>query len=174
MSAMPNLRLYLFVGYPGAGKTTVSKIIEEHSEAEHIWTYHERTHMFGRPTHSPKESSELYSYLNNKTDELLQHGKSVIFDTNFNFKSDRDYLREIAKKHNAEMLIIWLTTSKELARERATHDDHRQKNGYHEIMSLEDFERLSDHMQIPEADEYYIAIDGTDVDQDKLLGLLGL
>jgi hypothetical protein len=72
------------------------------------------------------------------------------------------------------MLIIWLTTSKELARERATHDDHRQKNGYHEIMSLEDFERLSDHMQIPEADEYYIAIDGTDVDQDKLLGLLGL
>jgi predicted kinase len=166
-------RLYLFVGYPGAGKTTVSKHIETLTGAYHIWADHERSNMFKKPTHSPLESTQLYKYLNLKTEGLLAEGKSVIFDTNFNFKADRDYLRDIASMHDAEMLIIWITTPKDLSRQRATHDDHRQKNGYHEVMSLEDFERLSDHVQEPGEDENFVTINGTDINPEELYRILG-
>src|SRR5579875_1407641 len=135
-------RLYLFVGFPGSGKTHVSKWIAEASGAIHLWADRERTELFGAPTHSAEESDKLYTYLNQKTDDLLARGKSVIFDTNFNFKADRDYLRRIAYKYNAETLIIWLTTPTALAKERATHDEHRRRNGYHELMSAADFDRL--------------------------------
>jgi predicted kinase len=137
-----------------------------------LWADHERSALFGKSTHSPDESAKLYEYLNAKTGRLLSEGKSVIFDTNFNFRSDREYLRNIAINNHAEMLIIWITTAKDLARERATHDDHRQKNGYHEIMSLKDFERLSNHIQEPGAGEKFVTIDGTDVNEDQVRQLL--
>jgi predicted kinase len=166
------LRLYMFIGYPGAGKTTVSQFIAACSGAQHIWTDHERSEMFSRPNHSAAESDQLYSYLNSKTETLLRSGTSVIFDTNFNFVADRLYLQKIASSCNAETLIIWLTTDKDTARKRATHDNHRQKNGYQENMSVADFERLSNHIQEPTRGEHYVTIVGQDITQEQVCKLI--
>ena len=76
---MAKPKLYLFVGYPGAGKTTVAKIIEEASAAEHIWADHERRKLFMTPTHSHEESKALYEQLNEQTANLLKAGTSVLF-----------------------------------------------------------------------------------------------
>lgn len=156
--------LYLFVGYPGAGKTTVSQLIEEETGAIHLWVDRERQKMFDVPTHSLPESAELYGYLNELTGQLLCDGKSVIFDTNFNYRKDRDYLRTIATKNNANTLVVWITTPKELAKKRATDPAHRERNGYEATMSPEDFDRLSNHLQEPTKDENFIKIDATDLD----------
>ncbi len=90
--------LYLFVGYPGAGKTTAAQLVSEASGAVHLWADKERRKRYGKPSHSHAESTELYDSLNTQTEKLLRAGKSVIFDTNFKFYSDREKLRADSQK----------------------------------------------------------------------------
>lgn len=161
-------RLYLFVGVPGAGKTTVANVIHKTTGAVHLWADRERQAMFDDVTHSKTESEELYTRLNGRTAALLAEGKSVIFDTNFNYRKDRDYLREIAKKHQAETIIIWMKTPLDVARERALHDDHRTQNGYENTMSPAEFDRLTDHLEPPDDNENFITIDGSHIDVDAV------
>lgn len=159
------------VGYPGSGKTTVSKIIHEQTGAVHLWADAERRRMFAQPTHSHKESRQLYDHLNEVTEQLLSEGKSVIFDTNFNFRKDRDRLRQIAVSHNVQTVVIWITTPKETAKKRAvfTRDG---RNDYEYPLPESDFERMSNHLQPPSADEKPIKIEGIDVTPDKIKGVL--
>ena len=166
--------LYLFIGYPGAGKTTIAKHIEEKTGAVHLWADRERQKLFGYATHSEDENRQLYEYLDQQTDRLLAEGHSVIFDTNFNFHKDRLMLRDIAARHGAKTEIIWVNTPKEVAKPRALHHTHRDRNGYPVTMTEEEFDRLSNHLEPPSPDEHPVIIDGTDlnkVDLDKLLGL---
>jgi predicted kinase len=154
--------LFLMVGYPGSGKTTISKIIHEQTGAVHLWADRERRLMFSTPTHSPEESRRLYDHLNDVTDRLLGEGKSVVFDTNFNFYKDRQHLREIASRHGAKTRIIWVTTSKEVAKRRAVHD-RTLRNDYEYVLPESEFERMSDHLQPPHEDEHPVKLDGIGV-----------
>ena len=166
--------LYLFVGAPGAGKTTISNLISEATGAVHLWADQERQAMFDSVTHSKEESDRLYGELNERTESLLAEGKSVVFDTNFNYRSDREYVRPIATKHNAQTLVIWMQTPIEIARERALHEHHRNRNGYETTMSAEEFARLIDHLEAPDSNENFIIIDGTDIDESAVKRQLGI
>ena len=168
------LRLYLFIGYPGAGKTTIAKHIEHTTGAEHLWADQERQKLFGYATHSEQENNRLYELLDKKTEQLLSQGKSVIFDTNFNFHKDRLMLRNIADKYQAKTVIIWVNTPKDVAKPRALHHTHRDKNGYSVTMTEDEFERLSNHLEPPTDDEQPIIIDGSkleEIDLNKTLNL---
>lgn len=167
--------LYLMVGYPGAGKTTISQYISELTGAEHIWVDHERHKLFSSPTHSEHENRELYNRLNIDTDHLLRDGISVIFDTSFNHYRDREYLRSIATKNNANTVVIWLTTSKELSKSRAMDAAHANHNRYMEPMSPDEFERIAHNLEPPRPEEQPIQIDGSGhVTQEQVKQLLGL
>jgi predicted kinase len=171
---MKRPRLYLFIGYPGAGKTTISQIIEAETGAVHIWADHERQKMFDQPTHSAAESRQLYTRLNDVAGRLLGEGKSVIFDTNFNFYKDRQHLREIASRHQAEAVVIWVTTDKALAKQRAVEDSHGRDTRLYGNMSGADFERIAGHLESPLEDENPIKIDGTNVDRQAVIDQLSL
>jgi predicted kinase len=166
-------RLYLFVGYPGAGKTSVARIIHEETGAVHLWADQERLKTFGQPTHSPDESLQLYEHLNELTDRLLGEGQSVVFDTNFNFRKDRDHLRQIADKNDAETMIVWMVTPKQLAKQRSVHDQNL-RNGYEFLMTEDDFERIASHLEPPSKDEKIIKFDGTKIDRQQVIELLHL
>jgi predicted kinase len=161
--------LYLMLGFPGSGKTTASKIIHAQTGAVHLWADHERRKRFTNPTHSHEENLELYAELNDLTDQLLGEGKSVIFDTNFSFYKDRVHLREIAAKHDADTVVVWVRTPKELARERATKDAHIQRHTrVLGDMSVEDFERMSNNIQTPHSDERVLEIEGKDMSAESV------
>jgi predicted kinase len=160
--------LYLLLGYPGAGKTTVSKIIHDLTGAVHLWADQIRRERFGTPTYSQAENKELYDYLNELTAELLQTGQSVIFDTNFNFYKDRQHLRDIAQKHHAE----WVKAPLDIARKRAVEDADKHQNRVLGHMPVERFERMTHNLQEPRDDEKYLAVDGTKVSQEYISKLL--
>lgn len=161
--------LYLFVGCPGAGKTTLAKFIAKQTGAYHIWADQERQKMFTYPTHSIQESQTLYKALDIKADMLLKSGQSVVFDTNFNYRRDRDLLRSIAEKNGAQTKLIWLNVSPEIAKVRALHHTHRDRNGYLVAMTEAEFNHLCDHLEPPEEDEHPIKIDTTDIKQEQLV-----
>jgi predicted kinase len=157
------------LGFPGSGKTTVSKIIHEQTGAVHLWADHERRKRFGKPTHSHPENLKLYAELNHVADTLLGEGKSVIFDTNFNFYKDREHLRSIAAKHGAKTVVIWMRTPKELARERATKDAHMQHTRVLGDMPVEHFERIAGNLQPPREGEHVVEFDGSNLTRNTVI-----
>lgn len=165
--------LYLFIGYPGAGKTTTAKLIAKEAGAVHLWADAERHKMFGEPTHSTEESLQLYNALNQKAADLLASGQSVVFDTNFNFYEDRRILRDIADKAGAHTLIIWMTTPVSVARDRSVCAP-QTRNGYEVGMSNEQFDSIISKLEPPRENEIVIKIDGTNLDEQEVLELLKL
>jgi predicted kinase len=166
--------LYLFLGYPGAGKTTTARMIKQKTGAELLWADFERRKMFGDPEHSALENDALYAYLNNLTTELLHVGKSVIFDTNFNFFHDREHLRNIAKMAGADTKVIWITTPKEVAHKRAVHESEDKETRLYGNMSEEDFERIASHLEEPHESEHAITIDGCNLSENQLFDKLDI
>lgn len=166
--------LYLMLGYPGAGKTTASKIIHQLTGAVHLWADQERWHKYGQPAYTHQENLELYEQLNKKTARLLREGSSVIFDTNFNFYKDRQHLRQVAHQQGAESQLIWVTTDKAIAKQRATKDAHRQGTRVLGNMPAENFDRMSRNLQPPQPDEHYIELDGTKITPRYVADQLGL
>lgn len=171
---MKRATLYLLVGYPAAGKTTTSQIIHQLTGAVHIWADYERRALFGTPTHSKKESDELYRHLNQSTELLLADGQSVIFDTNFNFRKDRDLLRSIAEKYKADTKLLWIKVPKAVARKRATRHAAGQPTRLYGDIPTKDFERMTGHLQPPAADEQPVILDGTRITPEYVAKLLGL
>jgi len=167
-------KLYLFVGYPGAGKTTVSKLIKHLTGATHLWADHVRGEMFDKPSHSAGESQALYEHLNRLTAELLAADKSVIYDTNFNFKNDRQALRLIAAMHDAETILIWIATPLAIARQRAMNTHLDTSTRVLGTMTGAEFDAIVAKLEPPTKDENPIKIDGAKLDIDSLTRHLSL
>lgn len=168
---MTKPKLYLFIGYPGAGKTTLAKTIAENTGAVHLWADHERHKMFGQPTHSKEESLQLYRALNERAEALLASGQSVVFDTNFNFYEDRQKLREIATRHGIETIVIWIILPMKIAKDRSVHATS-SRNGYTAGMSEQQFDAIVAKLEPPKKDEKTIKIDGTKLAGQMVQALL--
>lgn len=171
---MPRPILYLMVGYPGSGKTTAARYIHELTGAVHIWADHERKNLFARPTHTEAESRLLYTKLNEETARLLREGKSVIFDTNFNFYKDRQHLRQIAAENGADTKLLWVHAPKELALQRATTDSHKQSTRALGDMTPGQFEHIADKLEAPTDDEQPIPLDGTKMTPEYIAAQIGI
>ncbi|HET8708740.1 MAG TPA: AAA family ATPase [Candidatus Saccharimonadales bacterium] len=165
--------LYLMMGFPGSGKTTTAKIIHDLTGAVHLWADQERRERFG-DTYRPEDSEALYFDLNHRTAELLHAGKSVVFDTNFNFRKDRDFLRDVAAMAGADVKLIWLRTNITLAKDRATGQLQAVHNGFNAQMEDTTFMRIASNLELPSGDEQAIVLDGTKITPDYVKQMLGL
>lgn len=166
MSLKNKPTLYLMLGYPGAGKTTAARVISKLSHATHLWADYERRELFGDPTYSETENKQLYDRMNQEASALLVAGESVVFDTGFNKRADRDHLRRLAADAGASVVLVWVTTDPETARERATKDAHLQTTRALGDMTDNEFERLRNKLEPPAKDENHIELDGTSISDE--------
>lgn len=158
------------LGIPGAGKTSISEHISEITGAVHISSDEFRKHMFDKPEDiSETEHFQTYNMLNYITSQILKSGKDVIYDANLNRREHRDEKYDICKRVGAECKLIYVKTSIETAKKRATeqadrHPEHRPFGN----MSIENFERLVAQMEEPTSDENPIVIDGDHIDLKEI------
>ncbi len=164
--------LYLMVGYPGSGKTTVARMIHELTGAVHLWADHIRNQRFPNPTHNHEENLKLYDALNQETENLLAAGNSVVYDTNFNFYKDRKKLKVIAATTGARTLVIWITTPKDLSKKRATEQSEGQETRIWANMPVERFEQISSHLEEPTPEEQPIRLDGSSLTRETVAAAL--
>jgi predicted kinase len=159
--------LYLMVGLPGSGKSVTSHTIAELTGATLLWTAKIRVEHYGKnPTYSDQENKELYGHINEMVKDLLVASNSVVFDTSFNYFKDREYLREIAKNHGAETVVVWVQTARETSKNRATQDAEQQAYRLLGDMTENDFDRLSDSLEQPKPSENAVLMDGTKITKD--------
>jgi predicted kinase len=163
--------LFLMFGYPGAGKTTVANMVAKITGAVHLSSDLIRLELFPQPTYSQAEHDAVYTELNKRAQDLLQAGKSVIYDANLNRYSHRAEKYDMCERTSARPIVLWVQTSRELARNRAV------MRGHHHLVPKDEtfetmFDRVSSVIEEPRAEEPVRIVDGTHVDESSVATLL--
>jgi predicted kinase len=159
--------LYLMFGYPGAGKTTAAEIIHKLTGAVHLSSDKARFDMFSQPNFDQREHDELYKALDQKTEQLLKDGQSVIYDANLNRLKHRQDKYDIGSQTGAKVVLLWVQTPKDIAKERASHLSRQHLWPPNETSSKL-FDRIAGLIEEPGANEPYVAIDGTKLDIEHI------
>lgn len=164
-------KLYLMMGYPGAGKTTAAEVIAQITGAVHLSSDKMRLEIAAEPTFTAQEHDDLYQKLNQTTEQLLKEGKSVVYDANLNRREHRQEKYDICQRTGAEPVLLWVQTEKTLAKERALDEKRSKLVPRHETAS-DMFDRIADIIEPPQADEHPVVLDGTKINAKYISSLL--
>lgn len=165
--------LYLLLGLPGAGKTTAATEISKLTGAVHLSSDNFRLSLFETPTFSQDEHDALYKMLDYMCELLLKHGTSVVYDANLNRYKHREEKYQLAKRSQATTKLLWLMTSRELAKQRRLASQHKDLVPTTETPPAL-FDRIADIFEPPHKDEAYIELDGTKISSAYIAETLGL
>ncbi|MES2971254.1 MAG: ATP-binding protein [Patescibacteria group bacterium] len=155
-------RLYLLMGYPGAGKTTAAQAIREVTGAEHVSSDAMRIKMFPQPTFSQTEHDQLYRHIDREVEHLLKAGKDVIYDANLNRHRHRQEKYAICERTGTKAVLIWVQAPKELAKSRAVNQSRAHLVPQDESPAAM-FNRIARLIEEPHPTESYISMDGTQI-----------
>ncbi len=149
--------LILLYGYPGSGKTHFARQLSEHITAAHVQADKIRHELFEEPRYDTNENTIVEHLMRYMTEEFLNAGVSVIYDTNAAKLGQRRILRDIARKAHAEPLLIWLQIDSDTAMARLNNRDRRRMDDkYAEDYSKASFEEHASKMQNPSNEDYMV------------------
>ena len=153
--------LLCLYGFPGSGKSYVARNLASSIQMAHVSADRIRGELFQEPRYDARENAVVIHLMNYMAAEFLEAGVSVIYDFNSARMGQRRALRELAKRHKAYFLLVWLQIDPDTAftrtqqRDRRTADDHFAKPH-----SRESFEAEVSQMQNPGNGEPYMVISG--------------
>ncbi len=149
--------LFYAYGLPGSGKTFVSRQLCETIEAAHICADRLRHELFSQPRYDKNEQRILTSLMNYMAEEFLRAGVSVVYDSSVNRLADRRALRDMARKHHAKDLFIWIQIDPETAWGRQKNRDRRKADDrYSNPLSPQQFESWMHSMQNPQNEDFLV------------------
>jgi len=153
--------LILLYGFPGSGKTYFSRQFSEEVQVAHVEEDRIRRELFEQPRYSKQENYALNRIMNYMTGQFLSSGISVVYDLNAMRSVQRKVLREFAKTHNAEVLVVWFQVDADTAFARNLKRDRRHPDDkYAAAHDVEHFKEIAAHMQPPEEKESFIVVSG--------------
>lgn len=156
--------LILLYGYPGAGKTYFARQFCEQVHAAHIQGERIRSELFDQPRYDKEENMVVNQLMDYMAEEFLNAGVSVIYDTNAMRHTQRHNLREMARRHKAESLLIWFQVDTESAFVRASKRDKRRTDDkYAPPIDRTTFDAVVSGMQNPRNVEDYAVVSGKHV-----------
>lgn len=156
--------LITLYGYPGAGKTYFARQLCENIQAAHIQGERIRSELFESPRYDKEENAVVAQLMDYMAEEFLSAGVSVVYDTNAMRFAQRHALRETARRHKAEPVLIWFQIDTESSFTRATKRDKRRTDDkYNAPLDRTTFDGVITSMQNPRNVEDYIVISGKHV-----------
>jgi len=164
--------LYLMIGYPGAGKTTTTKILHGLTGATVLSSDDIRRKLFAMPTFTEHEHQQLYRHIDRELEALMKEQKNIIYDANLNrYRHRQDKYRQ-AEHHGYDVKLIWAKTPEQLAKSRRIHDaSHYDLVPAHENPASM-FERIVRTFEQPHPSEPYVEIDGTSITREIVKQLM--
>lgn len=152
--------LICLYGFPGSGKSFVARNLAETVQMAYVSADRIRSELFANPRYDKQENAIVAHLMNYIVEEFLSAGLSVVYDANALRAGQRHRLRELAAKHRAAYLLVWLQIDVESAynrtqlRDRRTNDDK-----FAEPQTRESFNRQLAAMQNPK-EEGYLVVSG--------------
>lgn len=148
-------------GYPGSGKSFFSRELTNHVRAAHIQDDRIRAELFDKPSYSKRENQFVTQFMNYMTEEFLNAGVTVVYDTNANTEAKRRQIMKLAKKTNTQPLIVWLQIDVDSAFYRAKNRDKRKTDDkYAKPIDRTTFEEVLKRMERPSRNEDFIVVSG--------------
>lgn len=116
-----------------------------------------RSELFQNPRYDTQENAIVTHLMEFICDEFLNTGVSVVYDVNALRQAQRRKLRELAKKHKADFLLIWLQIDINSAYERTQERDRRTMDDkYAEPQTKSTFDAQVNGMQNPDGEDYLV------------------
>lgn len=163
--------LLTMFGYPGSGKTYFSERLAKHEGFVHLNADRTRLMIFAEPKYTAEEHRVVFRFMDYLAKEFLQHGVSVIYDANFNFRKSRRSMMQLAKKMKSGYRLVWVQTDEPtaLARldKRAKLKQGKKKQMYRP-MKADFFHVFKKEMEIPTSLEVPVLIDGHSTFSEQL------
>lgn len=149
--------LICLYGFPGSGKSYVARNLADEIQLAHVNSDRIRSELFQEPRYDTQENAIVAHLMDYMSEEFLNAGVSIVYDTNALRVSQRRRLREMARKHNAAYLLIWIQIDLDTAFGRTQQRDRRTSDDkYAEPQTRSTFDRQASGMQNPEGEEYIV------------------
>lgn len=116
-----------------------------------------RSELFSKPRYDAQENAILNHLMNYIAEEFLSAGVSVVYDSNAVRLSQRRKMRDLARKHKAEHLLVWLQIDNDSAFTRTQGRDRRTADDkFAEGHTRASFDRYLSVMQHPKGEDYLV------------------
>ena len=151
----------LLYGFPGSGKTFFARQLSESLGAAHVHGDRIRSELFEEPRYDARENEVVSHLMEYMAEEFLNAGISVVYDMNAMRLSQRRALRDMARKHKAEPLLVWLQIDMDSSFGRVVKRDRRKADDrFSAPLDQKSFEHIVGRMQNPNQAEEYVVISG--------------
>ncbi len=165
--------LFMLYGLPGSGKSYVARQLSNHLRAAHVHGDRIKSELFENPRFDRQENAVVSQLMDYMTEEFLNSGISVIYDTNVLRAAQRHMMREAARKAHAQPLVIWIQIDVESAFVRTQQRDRRKTDDrYSPSLDRSTFDNIAAHMQNPTTAEDYVVISGKHVFNTQLSAIM--
>jgi predicted kinase len=154
LSKPPLICLY---GFPGSGKSYLARNLANELQLANVSSDRIRNQLFQTPRYDAQENAVVTNLMGYMSEEFLSAGVGIVYDTNALRIAQRRKLRELARKHRAAYLLIWLQVDNETAFSRTQERDRRTADDkYAEPQTRASFDRQASGMQNPQGEDYLV------------------